>query len=122
MKSKDLIAKLQAIDPEGEMEVTIGKQDIFSVYSMPRYWDGCVTLLNRDSALAPYYDVTGATISSEGMHICLKSLPLDMLLLDDPEAPITFADEYARQHFAQYVAEKRKEAQLIIEEQDGKAV
>lgn len=45
MKTKVLIALLQAEDPTGEEEVVMDDgRDIFFLESLPGYWDDCILL------------------------------------------------------------------------------
>lgn len=66
------------MDPTGELEVTVGKRDIFFLKILPGYYDGCYQVLRRDPELeGKCYDVIGAEIRSGGRHICIEVLGID---------------------------------------------
>jgi len=69
MKTKDLIEKLQKLDPTGEIHVCIDNHDIFSVSLNPAYWDGTLQVLLRDPSKEPYYDVKGLRFVVHGNKI-----------------------------------------------------
>lgn len=91
MKTKDLIRKLQEIDPEGEMEVCVHNQDIHgSIYAEPAYWDG---RLQRISKRDEHGWPIETTIETGGSKINLSPLDLsdkytDTLIEDGEEYQI----------------------------------
>lgn len=63
MKTKELIRRLQEEDPTGELEVTVGKTDIYFIQTLPGYYDGCYQVLKRDQELeGRCYSVIGAEV------------------------------------------------------------
>lgn len=89
MKSKDIIAKLQELDPSGEIEVFVDNMDIFTIHKDFSCWDGCPTLLLRDESKKPYYDIIGWNKTGnipEGMKINFRILNEYDILLNNPDA------------------------------------
>jgi len=87
MKTKELIAELQEADPSGDMDVTVGKTDIFFVGTRPYYWDGRYQRLIRDAS-NEYYNIIGAEFPNDGSHVSIRTLSIEDALLDDPEMPV----------------------------------
>jgi len=89
MKSKDVIAKLQKLDPSGEIEVFVDNEDIFTIDSEPSYYDGTPTLLIRDKSKEPYYDILGTNFTRDlpqGRKININTLEWWQILSNNPEA------------------------------------
>lgn len=108
MKVKNLIKKLQAIDPTGEMNVTVGKADIYTVYKLPHYYDGNCQRLILDEAMSGY-NIIGAEFPRED-HIEISTVSMKWMLLDDPEAPI---ECYGNKELEKRVEEWRQEMRKI---------
>lgn len=89
MKSKDLIAELQKLDPSGEIEV-IADGDIYFASLEPAYYDGCLQTLIRDPALAPYYNIIGMKITGRGQKIQLHCMNMRDVIFDEDEKPLIF--------------------------------
>lgn len=83
MKTKELIRQLQEADPSGELECTVDGVDIFAVWTEPGYYDGPYEILIRDPDLAPYYDVVGGIISTEGTKVRIRAMSLRTALLEE---------------------------------------
>lgn len=116
MKTNELIRRLQEADPSGDMEVTVGKTDIYFLQKIPGYYDGCHQILKRDSALeGECYNIIGAEIRSEGQHICIETHDIRTALVDNPDFPVTYDSEYAEIHYRDRVEEWRAEARQIQE-------
>lgn len=62
MKSKELIKQLQEIDPSGEIEVGVGRSDIYFVSKYPAYYDGPNFILTKDLSKTNY-NIIGGTIN-----------------------------------------------------------
>jgi hypothetical protein len=116
MKTRDLITALQEADPTGEEEVAVGNEDIHFVDVEPAYYDGCLQVLKRDEAKTDCYNIIGGEIRSGGKKIVVHTLSLRWMLLDTPDAPVTFDGEYAEKHNAERVAKWREEAKSAIAE------
>lgn len=116
MKTKELIEALKKNDPSGELEVSVGKTPIYVVERMPAYYDGKLRMLVQDHSKDPYYNVVGGIITDKGHHLNIHTLdPIDDLLLDFPDAPITL-DLSSPERIAQYgemVEERRIECKKI---------
>lgn len=109
MKTKRLIELLQEADPSGELECCIHNQDILGVHTMAAYWDGCLQVLERDPAKAPYYDVVGGRFVAGGDK--LKIIPHGIFdaIDDNYEFPVSFDGDYTRNHYAETVEKRRVE-------------
>lgn len=108
MKTKDLIAALNEVDPTGEMEVCVGNQDIHFVAVEPAYHDGCLQVLLRDEKVTDCYNVIGAEIRSDGAKLNIETLSIKSALWNDPEMPVGFVGDYAKEHYAKSIATERK--------------
>lgn len=91
MKTKELIRRLQEADPTGELEACVGNADVFFVSTEPAYYDGCLQVLIRDPAKAPYYDVVGARYVSAGSKVKIVPLSITDLLWDDHDAFVDYS-------------------------------
>lgn len=123
MKSKDIIAKLQELDPSGEIEVFVDNMDIFYLNRDLSYWDGRPTLLLRDESKKPYYDIVGFNRTGmipQGLKINIKVLSPFDILLNDPEAVAQYNGEpdLTYEKFRQAVRDKDYDAcdRLIADE------
>lgn len=112
MKTKDLIARLNEIDPTGEGEVCVGNEDVYTVVAKPCYWDGCQQILERDDTI-PYYNVIGARYRSSGTKICIEPLSVEDAIGSDPELPVTYESEYTRNKYQERVDKWRQEVRDI---------
>ena len=90
MKTKDLIAELQRIDPTGEGEVCVDNRDIYSVSREPAYWDGRLQRLILDESKKPYWHIAGARFVSEGDKVRINCPSVWELIVDDPDLPVEF--------------------------------
>lgn len=114
MKTKTLIKLLQEEDPTGELEVNVGGKDIYFVDKLPGYYDGAYVVLTRDESKKPYYDITGIGIRRDDWKIVLKTMGYDEVLLEDPEAVVTYSDPITKSHYEKSVEECRKENAEIL--------
>lgn len=115
MKTRDLIAALQEVDPSGGIEVCLGNADIHFVAVVPAYYDGCLQVLKRDESKKGCYNVVGGEFRSGGAKAVIFDCSIHDVLHENPDAPITFDSEYAKRHYAASVEEWRKEAREIAE-------
>jgi hypothetical protein len=92
MKSIDLIQKLRDIDPSGELEVVCGECDIWFLESLPAFYDGKLVTLIKDKAKEPFYNISGAKISTKGKKITLKLMGLGDVLIDNWSAKIDLSE------------------------------
>ena len=90
MKTKELIAELQRIDPDGEGEVCVDNRDIYYVAREPAYWDGRLQRLVIDETKKPYWCIAGGKFVSRGDKISIQALSLFDLATDDPDTPVEF--------------------------------
>lgn len=114
MKTKRLIELLQEADPSGELECCVGNQDILSVDTVNAgYWDGCLQVLERDPAKAPYYDVVGGKFCADQPKVDIQPWGIFDAVMDDPGLVVTYDSEYAEQHYAAKVEQTRADALKI---------
>lgn len=85
MKSKELIKRLQEIDPSGETEVCVGNVDIHFVDILPAYYDGTLQVLQRDPERKGYYDIIGGKYVRNGHKIEINCLSISDCIAEDPE-------------------------------------
>jgi len=90
MKTKELIKELQEIDPDGELEVTVGKSPIYYLETLPSYYDGPRDELIQDQSLDPHYNITGIRVIRDGYHVCINTMRLDDVLTDNPDAIVEY--------------------------------
>ncbi|MFW6172629.1 MAG: hypothetical protein ACOC5T_02690 [Elusimicrobiota bacterium] len=122
MKVRDVIKRLQDLDPTGEIEVCIGESDIFYISMEPAYYDGLLYVLKRDVKKLPYYDVTGMKIISTGKKISLKTMDLNDVLVDNWQAEIEYDVHKVNSQLDYYkniVSEYRKEGYMLSLDYDA---
>lgn len=91
MKTKTLIAKLQELDPSGEIEVCVGNVDIHFLSREGAYYDGALQVLKRDPALeGKCFNIIGAELRQVGEKIQVHTLSIRDLFWDLPDAPVEF--------------------------------
>ena len=88
MKVRELISRLQAVDPTGEMDCCVCNVDILSVYELPAYYDGWREELVRDPSKEPYYDVVGARFVGTGSKVQIQTHSIEDALWDNAELPV----------------------------------
>lgn len=93
MKVKDLIKKLNELDPTGETEVCVWNQDIHFVSEEPAYYDGCLQLLTRDPS-NEYYNITGAKYISSGSKIVIRPLSIAEAIFNNTDLTVEY-DKYS---------------------------
>lgn len=118
MKTKELIRRLNELDPTGEIECSVSGHDVFFCESLPAYYDGCYQQLLRDDRKKPYYDIIGVRICGQGEKINLRTVSAEEFLLDEPDGLIQYDSEYARKHNEERIEQIRKENKEIIAEID----
>lgn len=84
MKSKELIAELQKLDPTGEIEVVGSSGDIYFAEVQPAYWDGRLAILIRDKEERKrgWYHVKGMKFISSGKKIVLNEMNMKDVIWD----------------------------------------
>lgn len=93
MKTRELIALLQAADPTGEVECVVGSEDVYFVSKAPMYYDGRPWLLVHDEAVkGKAYSVVGLRYPASGDKVNIMTLSAKDVLYEAPDAPIECAD------------------------------
>lgn len=115
MTTKELIRRLEELDPEGTLEVAIGGcEPIYVVERLPAYYDGSLQVLIQDRALDPYFNVVGGKIVRSGEKIRLSAYTIEDLLGDDPDAPVDLSE--ARESDRLLVEQWREQGRQILRE------
>lgn len=92
MKTKELIEKLQFVDPTGELECCVDNVDIYFVDVLPAYYDGALQLLVHDESKKPYYSIVGGKVTTRGYKVKLVTVSIEDMLLDNPDAPVDLSE------------------------------
>lgn len=119
MKTKELIRRLQEIDPTGELECSVGGEDIFFCQHLPGYYDGSYEVLLRDESKRPYYDVVGVRICRHADKINIRTLSFEDFLLDHPDGLIEYDSESTRALSEKRIERVREETKQMIAEVDA---
>lgn len=114
MKSKDVIAMLQSLDPTGECDVSVGNVDILSIEIEPAYWDGCLQRLVRDPT-SQHYNVIGGEYTSNGDKIVIGIHSIRDAIMTNSDLPVTFAGGMDMSDYVKDVEEFRKESLKLDE-------
>jgi hypothetical protein len=104
LKTKKLIALLQAADPSGDLECCVDNLDIHYVVSVPAYYDGELQVLQRDDS-NPYYNIVGAKYVCGGHKLKIVPLSIADAIFEDPSLPVDYSGCGSPES-----AEKRKKA------------
>ncbi len=115
MKSKELIRRLQEIDPTGETEVVVGCSDIYFLQKDPMYYDGLPITLIRDESKRPYWDVIGFRATSKGNKIRIRTLDFEDVMWDTKNCIIELEDDYSKRHYEKDIERIKEE---IADEED----
>lgn len=120
MKTKELIAALQAADPSGEIEVCVDNKDIYFAEVVEAYWDGRLQRIVIDESKKPYYSVVGAKVLASGNKLRLHTMGVEDVLDNDPDAPVDLTDlermPTSHTDWTQRVENMRKEIKMITEQ------
>ncbi len=87
MKTRELIRRLQEVDPSGETECCVDHHDIFFVERQFAFYNGALEILVRDPAHQPYYDVVGGIIRRTGEKIRIHVLSLEDAIFEAEGRP-----------------------------------
>lgn len=114
MTTKDLIKRLQEVDPEGNTEVVVGSDPIYFVEHLPGYYDGAYVTLIQDHGKDPYYNITGAKVTRAGSKVKIHLMSVEDILQDDSNAYIDTSEltghtkEWWETHIKQWREESAK--------------
>lgn len=90
--------------------------DIFYVTAESGYYDGCHEVLTRDPTRKGQYDIIGGEIRAADTKVVIRTLSIDSLFLDQPDAVVTYDSEYARRHWESTVERWRAETKAVLAE------
>lgn len=79
MKSRELIAKLRELDPEGEIEVS----HVWDVERLPAYYDGALQIIDEKG---------NCKVTTKGLKLCIITRTLTDVILDNSEAVIDISE------------------------------
>lgn len=112
MKTKELIKRLQELDPEGDMEISIDNHDIYQVELHHAGENGMLSrIISNDNGR-----VIGAKVIDKGLKISLSYLTIEDLIWNDPDLPVQIdvASEEAREDWEEVISSIREEARAAI--------
>jgi hypothetical protein len=117
MKTKELIKRLQELDPEGEFEVFSDDGNIFAPVKLPWYYDGTLgIIIPNDSEFEPF-NIKGLRQinSSDKFKIYLYSYSMDDLAVDSIEIDdfSIEGDEKFKQKYKEKFEHYHKEYQKV---------
>ena len=101
MKVKHLIKRLQELDPTGEIEVSVGNDDILLLKKKSASEDGFQQILIRDEAAMGHivveskmmkYDVVGVKLVAKGEKIVIYPHGVEDIFLENPDMPIDYSE------------------------------
>jgi len=115
MKTKDLIAELQKLDPEGELECCVDNADIHFVDRVPAYYDGCLQVLLKDEKGR----IQGAKYTSEGVKIKIHTLSVCDAIFDWQDMPVEFEGSYNFDYYKERVESFREQTEEICNDVEG---
>ena len=108
MKTKDLIAALQKLDPTGEIEVVADGKDIYFAEKLPMFYDGMPIILIRNEDNKGSYNIDGLRITGKGNKIVLHLMDGEDVIADNPNCIIDLDGEYAERHYKEWADLTRK--------------
>ena len=117
MKTKELIELLQREDPSGELPVCVDGVDVYTGYSVPAYYDGRLQQLIKDETKQNCYNITGIRFLKEGSKVVLRTMSLDDVLWEDPDAVVTYDYDPSEKEI-QEVEDLRESIKRELEEID----
>jgi hypothetical protein len=88
VKSKDLIRRLQELDPSGEIEVCIGNEDIWFLQRLPAYYDGPLQVVTREENDRPL----SMKYTNQGDKIDIRRYDPQYFYEYNEDFPVDFSD------------------------------
>lgn len=113
MLTKDLIKKLQELDPDGNKEVVVGCEDIHFLESLPMYYDGRPILLKRDLSRSGY-NIVGARVGdfTGNGKIQIHTLSLEELFYDEIDLPVEYSNPSDQQYIKSGIEQIRNKIKM----------
>lgn len=112
MKTKEIIERLQELDPAGELECCVDNQSIFSIHVEPAYWDGCLETIQRDSSKRGY-NVIGCKIVSGGEKVSFDVHSIQDAIFHNDEVPVEFDGDHTEMKYKDWVEEQRRVSRQV---------
>lgn len=121
MKTRELIARLQAQDPSGELQVCSGNRPIYFVERLPAYYDGRLQMLIQDETRTDY-NIVGYKITGRGEKVQLHIMDLEDCIAGNADLPLDVADlsEGAQREWIDLADTCRAETRAIDAEIEAK--
>ncbi len=91
MKTRDLIAALEAADPSGDLECCVNNVPIYYVDAEPAYHDGPLEMLVQDETKS-CYNIIGFKVTDVGTKVQIETASLEECILSNPELPVDLSE------------------------------
>lgn len=108
MKTKELITKLLELDPDGQLECTVGNCSINYIELLPAYYDGRLQIIEYDKDGRP---LSGKYVSN-GKKLCISYTTIQECVMENSDFPVDFSEleEVSRKRYSSYIDEFRKKS------------
>ncbi len=117
MKSSELIKRIQAIDPSGQMDVCIGNVGVTDVYTSPATEHGWYQVVNRP----PNGSITAKYIG-QGRKLVLHTTSISEILRDYPNTEVEVVGEDSHGYRKQVVDDWRGFTLSEVDKEKGKVL
>jgi len=109
MKTKDVIKRLQEVDPSGELDVSVGNIDIHFIDVEPGYYDGIQQVLIRDETCR-YYNIVGGKFNSSQNKVVIHTHAISDFLFENPDGYVDYSGlpEYNKQSYKESLDKVRE--------------
>lgn len=88
MKTSELIAALQALDPNGELPVTVNNATILDAFVAPARMDGFLSVVTLDDVGTP----SKVELVGSGDKVMLMTMDMKDAIADNPEVLMVYDD------------------------------
>jgi hypothetical protein len=111
MKTRELIAKLQELDPAGDLDVVVGNEPVYFPERLPAFYDGAKGELVQDPDLIGF-NIKGYKITNQGEKIVLHLYGLEAWLMDEPHGQVDTSElpDWQQERYAKMIEQFRKES------------
>lgn len=116
MKTKELIQRLQEVDPTGELDVVVTTEPIYAVEIYPAHYDGVLQQIER----TPSGGICGAKYVTKGLRVEIMAQSISDWLWDY-EFPVDYSELCPdhQQFFKEKHSKIRAERIMYEESTDG---
>jgi hypothetical protein len=114
MKTKDLIALLQRVDPSGELHVCMqDNSDVYDAHKIPAFWEGRQDILVRDDS-NPFFNVQGGIVNGTGDKVILSGMSIETALCHKPSMPVLILGGDVTGEYAARIQRWREEGEQYM--------